>query len=313
MRQIMVPLDGSEFSEQALACAYALAGRTGARLHLVKVQTPEPLTAEAFFFNVQAEPAARIGDLSYLDTTRIDAQGRNISVVTALLRGRVVDALATYCVEQDIDFVIMTTHGRGGLSRAWLGSVADELIRRINIPLMLLRPSPKATMCGASFDLDHILIPLDRSEESERAIEPALALGRLTGAHYTLLEVLPPLTLVPMPEAAPIAMQQTEHDELRARATAYLNTVADRLRAQGHQVDTAVVIEPQCAAGILEQAVSTDASLIAMATHGRSGFQRLALGSVADKVLRGTTVPLLLLRPSNREAELQTAAQPLAS
>jgi nucleotide-binding universal stress UspA family protein len=304
----MVPLDGSEFSEQALACAYALAARTGARLHLVKVQAPEPLTAEGFFFNLQAEPASRSADQSYLDTTTIDAQRRNISVVTALLRGRVVDALATYCVERDIDFVVMTTHGRGGLSRAWLGSVADELIRRISIPLMLLRPSPKGTTCGASFDLDHILIPLDRSEESERAIEPAIALGQLTGAHYTLVEVVPPLALVPMPEAMPITMQRTEHEELRRRAAAYLNSVADRLRAKGHQVDTAVVIQPQCAAGILEQAVSTDASLIAMATHGRSGFQRLALGSVADKVLRGTTVPLLLLRPSNRDAALPALA-----
>ena len=311
MQQIIVPLDGSEFSEQALGCAHALASRTGARLHLVKVQAPDPLTAEGFFFDVQSDMAARIADQSYLD--RIAAQQDNVSVVTALLRGRVVDALAAYCIGSDIDLVVMTTHGRGGLSRAWLGSVADELVRRISIPLMLLRPSPKAPMCGTGFNLDHILIPLDRSEESERAIDPALELGQLTGAHYTLVEVVPPLALVPVPEAMPFTMQQTEHDELRTRAAAYLNTVAERLRAQGHQVETAVVIQPQCAAGILEQAVSTEASLIAMATHGRSGFQRLALGSVADKVLRGTTVPLLLLRPSHREAALQAAAQSLAS
>ena len=308
MRQIMVPLDGSEFAEQALGWAYAVASRTGACVHLVKVQAPEPHTAEAFFFNVQADTATRIADQNYLDTTSIAAQHCDVSVVPALLRGRVVDALAAYCAEQDIDLVVMTTHGRGGLSRAWLGSVADELVRRINIPLMLLRPSAKAPMCGKGFHLDNILIPLDRSEESERAIEPALALGQLTGAHYTLLEVLPPLTLVPVPEVTPIAMQQTDHDELRARAAAYLDTVAERLRAHGHRVDTAVVIQPQCAAGILEQAASTDTSLIAMATHGRSGLQRLALGSVADKVLRGTTVPLLLLRPANREATAQSLA-----
>jgi nucleotide-binding universal stress UspA family protein len=62
------------------------------------------------------------------------------------------------------------------------------------------------------------------------------------------------------------------------------------------------MVQPQCAAGILEQAATTDASLIAMATHGRSGWERLALGSVADKVLRGTTVPLLLLRPPSGRA-----------
>ena len=97
-------------------------------------------------------------------------------------------------------------------------------------------------------------------------------------------------------------MQRTEHEELRTRAAAYLNTVAEPLRAQGHQVDTAVVIQPQCAAGILEQAVSTDASLIAMATHGRSGFQRLALGSVADKVLRGKG-NFFPLEPKTRRAK----------
>ena len=204
MQQIMVPLDGSEFSEQALGWAYAIAGRTGARIHLVKVQAPDPLTAEAFFFNVQAETASRSADQSYLDS--IGAQHENVSVVTALLQGRVVDALAAYCIGWDIDLVVMTTHGRGGLSRAWLGSVADELVRRISIPLMLLRPFPKATMCSTGFNLDHILIPLDRSEESERAIEPALEMGQLTGARYTLVEVVPPLALVPMPEAMPITM-----------------------------------------------------------------------------------------------------------
>ena len=313
MLQIMVPLDGSEFSEQALDCAYALASRAGARLHLVKVQTPEPLAAEALFYNVQPQPSSSIDDQIYLDSTRIDAQRRGVDSVTALLRGRVVDALAVYCLEQDIDLVVMTTHGRGGLSRAWLGSVADELIRVINIPLLLLRPTQKAPTSVGRFDLDHIVIPLDRSESSERAIEPALALGQLTGARYTLLQVVPPLALVPAPEAMPMAMQLNEHDALRAQAAAYLNTVAERLRSQGYQVETTVVIQPQCAAGILEQAVSTDASLIAMATHGRSGLQRLALGSVADKVLRGTTVPLLLLRSSNREATLPAAAQSLAS
>ena len=105
MRQIMVPLDGSEFSEQALGCAYALASRTGARLHLVKVQATEPLTAEAFFFNLEPQPGSGTGDQAYLDSTRIDAQRNGVDSVIALLRGRVVDTLGAYCVEQNIDFV----------------------------------------------------------------------------------------------------------------------------------------------------------------------------------------------------------------
>jgi nucleotide-binding universal stress UspA family protein len=105
-----------------------------------------------------------------------------------------------------------------------------------------------------------------------------------------------------------VPMQQEEHDALRANAANYLESVAQRLRARGSSVDTTVVIQPQCAVGILEQAATAEANLIAMATHGRSGLQRLALGSVADKVMRGTSVPLLLLRPEGTELELSASA-----
>jgi nucleotide-binding universal stress UspA family protein len=309
MPQVMVPLDGSEFSEQALKYAYDLAGRMRARLHLVKVQAPEPVNAEGFFFNMQANPPSFGADEGYLTVKRLDRLGSNVDVVTAVLKGRIVDALSGYIHDQGIDLIIMTTHGRGGLSRAWLGSVADQLVRRVNIPTLLLRPSKKSEGSnGRRFELDHIVIPLDGSAESERAIEPAIALGQVTGAHYTLLQVVPPLVLVPAIDGAPIALDRDEHQDLRTSAAKYLDGVAERLREQGHQVDTAIVIQPQCAAGILEQAAGSDANLIAMATHGRSGFQRLALGSVADKVLRGTTVPLLLLRPWNQEAALSASA-----
>lgn len=307
--QIMVPLDGSAFSEQGLRYAQQVASHMRGTLHLVRVNAPDPLTAEAFFFNVQ--PAGvRHADEQYLARIRDNGVWQlQTRAVTAVLDGPVVDALSAYIHSQRIDFVIMTTHGRGGLSRAWLGSVADQLVRRVNIPILLLRPQKgEIRIPGPRFDLDHILIPLDGSHESELAIEPALALGRLTSARFTLLQIVPPLTVIPVTEVVPLPIQQAEHDELRAGAERYLDQVAQRLRGAGHEVDTEVVIQPQCAAGILEQAVSTQVNLIVMATHGRSGLQRLALGSVADKVLRGTSVPLLLLRPNPGEVALTVSA-----
>ncbi len=307
--QIMVPLDGSDFSEQALRYAYQLAWRMNAKLHLVKVQTRESVAAEALFVDSHGA-GTRAADEQYL--ARIRDPGLlelKTEPATAVLKGPVVNALATYIRDQNIELVIMTTHGRGGLSRAWIGSVADKLIRRVNIPVLLLRPRKgETTRLGPGFELDHIVIPLDGSEESERAIEPALALGNLTWARYTLLQVVSPFMLIAASEAAPPQQQEEHYAELRANAARYLNRVAERLRAEGHLVDTAVVIQPQLAAGIIEQAVWTEASLIAMATHGRSGLQRLALGSVADKVMRGSTVPLLLLRPGHREVALSASA-----
>ncbi len=307
--QIMVPLDGSPFSEQALNYAYQVARRMSATVHLVRVQSPEVLTAEASFFNVQRAPAIREAEQEYLAKIRGAGPWQVRTTITNVLGGPVVDALAVYVREHAIDLVIMTTHGRGGLSRAWLGSVADQLIRQVSIPILLLRPSQGGmTMPGLRFELEHIVIPLDGSAESERALEPAIALGNLTGARYTLLQIVEPLALIAVSDGLPIPMQKEQYEELRMSAAAYLDRVAERLRSEGYLVDTAVVIQHQCAAGILEQAVSTDASLIAMATHGRSGFRRLALGSVADKVLRGTSVPLLLLRPENRELALSASA-----
>jgi nucleotide-binding universal stress UspA family protein len=90
---------------------------------------------------------------------------------------------------------------------------------------------------------------------------------------------------------------------VRADAAASLERIAADLRARGLIVDTAVVMQSQTAAGILEHSVERGADLIAMATHGRTGWPRIMLGSVADKVLRGSNVPLLLLPPQRRTAD----------
>src|SRR5688572_19257901 len=137
----MVPLDGSDFSEQALRYAYQLAMRMRARVHLVRVLSAEGITAENVVFDTQPDDDEWKAAKSYLGRISEDGlwQTRTASE-TAVLRGPVAGSLAQYASAHDIDLVIMTTHGRGGLSRAWLGSVADELVRQLNIPILVLRP-----------------------------------------------------------------------------------------------------------------------------------------------------------------------------
>ncbi len=312
--QVLVPLDGSLFSEQALPYACEIARRMGGGLELVMVhRIPIAWASEYGVTPLESEEMGdqvRASELIYL--TRVAEglrQGQCIDVEITLLDGPVALAVKGYARQNAPALVVMTTHGRGGISRAWLGSVADELVRSINIPTLLVRPQrTEATAADTTFTLDHILIPLDGSELSEGIIECALELGSLTGARYTLMQVVAPAVSYPMldtvlmPPPAPANEQQ-----LRANAEAYLATIARRLRARGFTVDTSVVVQTQCAPGILEQALADDVDLIAMATHGRTGLKRLALGSVADKVLRGTFVPLLLLRPPVAGAGASTA------
>jgi nucleotide-binding universal stress UspA family protein len=192
----------------------------------------------------------------------------------------------------------MTTHGRGGLERAWLGSVADALVRCCSVPILLLRPGESTPDIAQVPQFKRILIPLDGSALAEQILAPALELGGLAHAEYTLLRAVEPFVLVgyaPVAQASRLDLKLTQ--EGLAEAQRYLDRVAERLRAAGRPPRTRALLAEQSAAAILDEARRQDADLIAMATHGRSGLARLLLGSVADKVLRGATLPVLMVRP----------------
>jgi nucleotide-binding universal stress UspA family protein len=298
---VLVPLDGSPFSEQALPYGCEIARRMTGTLELVMVhRVPLSWAGEYDIAELQKmDDEIRTAELSYLAQVAAGIRRQGIEVATKLLEGPVAAALKKHAALYPPVLIVLTTHGRGGVSRAWLGSVADELVRTISIPTLLVRPHrTQAVAPGDRFALDHILIPLDGSELSEQIIERALALGTPTGARYTLMQVVTPTVSYPFIDSVLIAPPAAVNEQqLRADAEAYLAGIAQRLRARGFTVATSVVLQLQCAPGILEEALADDVDLIAMATHGRSGLKRLALGSVADKVLRGTFVPLLLLRP----------------
>jgi nucleotide-binding universal stress UspA family protein len=143
---------------------------------------------------------------------------------------------------------------------------------------------------------------------AEQIIEPAADLGTLTGADFTLLRVIRPL--LPGPFAVGQAgtgtglqhmLDEVEgaHEEVRRQAVTYLEGVAARLRARGLKVHTLVAAEDQPALAILHEA-APPIDMVALQTHGRGGLSRLLLGSVADKVIRGAAVPVLVQRPAHR-------------
>jgi len=203
------------------------------------------------------------------------------------------------------DMVVMATHGRGTFSRMWLGSVADFLVRHLEVPVLMLRPDTPQVEGGgdpsATLPFGHVLIPLDGSELAERILEPALELMRLSAVRpskVTLLTVVEPVLgggEAGLPFAVPLdpALLQ-EH---RAIAERRLRVVAERLSAGGVVVDTQVVSAAGAGAAIAAEAGRLGARLIAMTTHGERGLRRLVLGSVADKVVRSSHIPTLVFRP----------------
>ena len=301
-RALLVPLDGSSFAEQALPLATELAVRAGAVLHIVLVHhsialVPGP--GEPVVFQPAVDDATRQQELDYLAviSAPIAAAG-TLVVVTCVLDGPVAESIAGYARNSAIDLVVLTTHGRGVLTRFWLGSVADRLVRLLDQPMLLVRPQASRGAPTAAM-LRRILIPLDGSPLAATVLEPATRLGELLGAEFTLLRalVLLPPVILPFPGVVPPELTVTSTTQ-QLEATRYLHDVAHQLRLRGLEVATAVEVAGNPVAAITEYAERHAADLIAVATHGYGGATRVLLGSVADKLLRTATVPLLVWRPA---------------
>jgi nucleotide-binding universal stress UspA family protein len=304
-RTFLVPLDGSPFGEHALPLAVSLARRCQGVIELVRVPTPE------------SEANQRPADLEpiYLEAmaARIAEHAPEVDVHTCLLheeRGRsVADQLADHAVRTRTDLIVLNSHTRGGLARWWFGSITDDLVHRTTCPLLVMPSRERDPDWDTEKVFRHILIPLDGTPVAEQVLPAALTLGVCMEAEVTLLRVVEPMPVsvavtAPIWAAIPPDPDVSEFQE--AAATAYLTRVVARLRGNDGRmrVRTGVVLDPDPSEGICgflrhnannaEEVTPID--VIALATHGREGLARLLLGSVTDRVLQHTPVPLLLQR-----------------
>lgn len=281
-RRILVPLDGSPASEEALPLAVAIARFAGGTLLLAHVREDIDVAAglpELF-------PATLAGD------PRIP---EGVDVESIRLEGTVAEALLAHADEAGADLVVMTSRGRGGLGRALFGSVTTALLRKSAIPVLIARggadtaPGAEAGPHGPPFR--RILLPLDGSERAEQVIPFAFALAGTTGVHYILLRVRPALLPDGGPEPGPLLPLPAEPE-----ADGYLSAVASRIDKGDVLVSTRSVTHARDAESIIRQADADDVDLVALTTRGAGAVERLIFGSVSDAVIRGVACSVLVVR-----------------
>lgn len=298
LTKILVPLDQSSLAEDALGCASALVRATGAAIDLLLVHDPFAASGyEGMPPNDQRQPSEE----AYLDRIAHELQsGAAVQATCAVVHGVPAEMICRRAIDIGADLIVMTSHGRTGFNRAWLGSVADGVIRQAGIPVLLLRSTEAERSDRRERLFTHVLVLIDASPESEAIIDAALSIARAGNGHITLLNVVQPVPLIipdygaPMMGAPPVAdMELTER--VAAQARERLGELAMRV-SQGVDVNTAVVIDTRVAQAILDFAAQTAADLVALTTRGR-GASRLIVGSTADKVLRGSNLPVLIKRP----------------
>lgn len=299
---ILVTLDGSPLAEQALVYAVPIARDSGAHLHLATVTQRPPLALP------ELPVPASLGEIEadYLEDVAGRARENGVSTVSfqALPGDDVVAALEAHREQVKADLTVMCSHGHGPVRRAWMGSVADRFLCTTAAPVLLVRAEAGAATgpdLGADKGFEHVLILVDGSALSELAVEPAVELGRHAGAAFTLARLVEPphgMGALWLPKAVELTEERLA--EARNVAEAELGALSERLRAEGIETKSVLRFVEHVADAIIQIAEELETDLIAMTSHGRAGVQRLALGSVADKVTRTAECPVLVVPPKNR-------------
>lgn len=273
---VVVPLDGSELAEHALAYACQLSTRLDASLHLVRVLPAD--TAE-----VRAD-----GATTYLkDVAR--SLGHDVQVMLRLGAPAPEIIGATAGLPEPV--IVMTTHGHGGIGRLLFGSVADAVARGVHIPVLLIRSG--TAMVPAP--IKSILLPLDGTTYAETALPYATLLARAFDADLWLVRVAE-TTEVSEDPVSSMALWE-EHRRMVQESSTYLYDLAERLDKEGiraHARPLTGFIEDEILA--YERDARTD--LVVIATHGRVGLRRLGFRSLAERILRLGTTPVLMIRPA---------------
>jgi nucleotide-binding universal stress UspA family protein len=282
---ILVPLDGSELAEQVLPYAKMLAAKTEAELVLLSAVVPVQTWLGASSTRARwKEEAAKA--TSYLKSVRqqISAAGK---VRTKVMWGTAADCIRDTADTEGADLIAMTTHGRSGLPRLVMGSVAGEVLHTARQPVLLVRAGQGQP--PSEVNIKRILVPVDGSPLSASVLPFIESLAQRLDADLILERVVTPPVVR---RGLPVGLDLIED----AAAGVYLDKLGETIKRRGIKVQEEVSVGYPAQA-ILDAAARHSADLVAMSSHSRSAVGRLFIGSTADAVVRQAHRPCLVVRP----------------
>lgn len=303
-RVIMVPIDGSAFSRDAVFQGLRLANKNGAQLRLVRVAPmpvlvggPETAGLENTGWKMESE---NIHQQLYQLAAECRANS-GVEVTATVEDGPIADALRGHALRHKVELIVMATHARQGLARIWLGSIADRLIRETGLPVLVVRPPSITTEMNSGPCFKRIVVALDGSALAERSLRPALRLAHLEGAEVTLLRIVPLEKNIPHGELhSSIGLARASEVQ---KAEFYLTGLELMLAERHLTIHARVIVAADVPSAILSFAEQYNADLIAIATHGRGGLARVMIGSVADRLVSDGVISVLAIHPEERRAK----------
>ncbi|MFD1641949.1 universal stress protein [Halohasta litorea] len=283
---ILVPTDGSEGAEPGIRHGIGLAADVGADLHTLSVVDSVEINPSLSRIEAESDPkglfearATRATDaVAELAESHLDG-----AVTTAVEWGRPFKSITEYARANEIDLIVMGTHGRSGLKRFVLGSVAEKVLRTTSVPVLLV--PPQASVDGVEVEYSEILLPTDGSEAAETAVDWGLTLADIyDGTVHSIYSV----------DTARFAGEggmMVLFDALEETGQAALDSIRKRAHDAGIGVTAELGTGPP-ARVIGSYSEDHEVDLIVMGTHGRSGLDRYLIGSVTESVVRHAAVPV---------------------
>ncbi len=286
---VLLLVDGSPQSECATALAQYLAQRRGNDIVLVRA-TPEPVEG----------PRSEDEMVADVSATAETLRERGVNVTATIVKGQPVDVIIDISREYQAQLVIMPSPTGAGLGRWVHGSLADSILHRAAVPLLLVPSACRRTWYRTEESrMGSVLVPLDGSEAAEAVLGPAIALADAFDARSLLVRVVELAGFTALPNASCLVSDlEAEH----AEATRYLRSIAASLRAQGRPVELRDVIG-FAGPAIAALADEDEVVAIALTTQGKGGQSRFIKNTVADAVLRHASVPVLIISPESAAVE----------
>jgi nucleotide-binding universal stress UspA family protein len=298
-KRILIPLDGSKTAEAVLPYARTVARKLNIPVDLLGVVDVAALAIQVSrgstrYFDTIIADSVR-GSEDYLK--RMLTTFRNANVKCTTEKGKPEEVILEKAGDKTT-LVTMATHGRSGINRFLLGSIAEKVLRAATSPILLVRAGEEINNDGEAV-LNSVIVPLDGSELAETVLPSVIALARELGLEVILLRAYKvPANIYASSEDYYPAQYEEIRTELRDEAHNYLEKKVAELRRFGIPKVSSVTPEGLGADEIMALGRKLPDNLIAMCTHGRSGIGRWMLGSVAETVVRHSGDPVLIARPA---------------
>ena len=297
--RILVPLDGSKLAEQVLPYVRLL-GKAEA-LPIVLLRVIEPAPPDLIGFSQGVEIIANIAAQEYLDSVATSLKEDGLDVASLVSEGNPASCIADEGNRESGTLIAMSTHGYSGITRWMMGSVTDKVLHATTNPLLIVRAREQAAT-PPEVRLVSVIVPLDESPFAEQILPHVVSLAKALRLKVTPVSVTPPVDAYYRYAEHTTANWDDVALAVNNQAAGYLREVSKKLLSSGVPSVEERLLHGSPATAIIDLARETPDNLVMMTTHGRSGLGRWVLGSVADRVVRNSGDPVLVVRAVEQDS-----------